>query len=239
MRLVVVGVGIGDPELLTARARACIGRAQLAVVGRDVPAAVLALLPPGCPRVDWDDAVVGGAVKVGVEYTYVVALVTGEPARVAHGLGPVSEIVPALRPEHLVEAFAGLAGAASLAVVDAEPGLGDRIVAASAAVDVLVLRVSGPLSADVTTALSAAQRPLHVVSRIATTEQRVLPTTPETILGDVARGPFPLLVVAGATAGPRWFAERPLFGRRIVLTRPEGQADASLALFREAGADAI
>jgi uroporphyrinogen III methyltransferase / synthase len=239
MKRVVVGVGIGDPELLTARARTCIGRADLAVVGPDVPEPVLALLPPGCPRLVLDEAVVGGALSVDVKYTYVVVLVTGEPARVAHGLGPVDEIVPALQAQHLLETFAGLAGAGSLAVVDAEPGVGDRISALSAAVDLLVLRARGPLSADVAAAIGRVRRPLHLVSGVATTDQRVLPTTAETLLRDMEVGPFPLLLVSGASAGPRWFAERPLFGRRIVLTRPEGQADASLALFREAGADAI
>ncbi|NOU31676.1 MAG: hypothetical protein HOO96_27560, partial [Polyangiaceae bacterium] len=210
MKRVVVGVGIGDPELLTARARSCIGRADLAVVGRDVPEPVLALLPPGCARLALDEAVVRGALSVDVKYTYVVVLVTGEPARVAHGLGPVDEIVPALQPQHLLETFAGLAGTGSLAVVDAEPGVGGRISALSAAVDVLVLRAAGPLPADVVAALVRARGPLHLVSRIATTEQRVLPTTPETLLRDAEGGPFPLLVVSGASAGSRWFAERPL-----------------------------
>ncbi len=237
MTLVVVGVGIGDPELLTARARTCIDRAQLAVVGRDVPERVLALLPPGCARIAWDPAA-GGALPVDAKYTHVVVLVV-EASQVAHRLGPVDEMVPALQPEQLLATFAGLCGAGSVAVADAEPGMGDRISALSAAADTLVLRASGPLPADVVAALARADGPLHLVARVATTAQQVVQTRVDAVVRDAAALGFPLLVVAGARAGARWFAERPLFGRRIVLTRPEGQADASLALFREAGADAI
>lgn len=53
----------------------------------------------------------------------------------------------------------------------------------------------------------------------------------------------PALAVIGAVAGMdeslNWFERRPLFGRRILLTRPEGSADAMVEALGEAGADVI
>ncbi len=236
MSLVVVGVGIGDPELLTARARTCIARAQVAIVGRDVAESVLALLPPACARIAWDDA---ASRAVDAQYTYVVALVCDDPARAARALGPVTEIVPALQPEHVLGAYAGLSCDGNVAVVDAEAATAARLSALSASCDVLVLRAPGALSPEVAAALAAVRGPLHLVARIGTPAQQVRETTAAGVLRDAAALGFPLLVVAGAGPGPGWFAARPLFGRRIVLTRPEGQADASISLFREAGAAAL
>ncbi len=55
--------------------------------------------------------------------------------------------------------------------------------------------------------------------------------------------PSPTLAVIGGVAGLdeglNWFERRPLFGRRVLLTRPRGEEAGMLAELREAGADAV
>lgn len=55
--------------------------------------------------------------------------------------------------------------------------------------------------------------------------------------------PSPTLAVIGGVAGLEealnWFERRPLFGRRVLLTRPRGHEDEMLEALREAGADAM
>ncbi len=70
--------------------------------------------------------------------------------------------------------------------------------------------------------------------------------TVEGTLGDIAsqaRESGAALLVVGAVVGLRqhlrWFDERPLFGRRIVVTRSLEQADELIEMLEERGADAI
>ena len=53
----------------------------------------------------------------------------------------------------------------------------------------------------------------------------------------------PALLVVGEVVQRRsslaWFEGRPLFGRRIVVTRPEGESDTSAALLEELGAEVL
>jgi uroporphyrinogen-III synthase len=62
-------------------------------------------------------------------------------------------------------------------------------------------------------------------------------------LADQAREGRPALLVVGAVAGLRqhlrWFDERPLFGRRIVVTRSREQAGELIEMLEERGAEAI
>jgi uroporphyrinogen III methyltransferase/synthase len=59
-------------------------------------------------------------------------------------------------------------------------------------------------------------------------------------LGSIALDP-PATIVIGAVAGLdlRWFESRPLFGRRIVVTRARDQASALTTRLRAAGADTL
>ena len=87
-----------------------------------------------------------------------------------------------------------------------------------------------------------AQYPCILVSCASTPEQRVL----ESSLADIkAEGamkdyPEPCLLIAGEVTRWRqhisWFENRPLFGKRLLLCRPEHQAQDSARLMRERGA---
>jgi uroporphyrinogen III methyltransferase/synthase len=53
----------------------------------------------------------------------------------------------------------------------------------------------------------------------------------------------PAVIVVGAVAGLastlRWFDQRPLFGKRVLITRPKGQASATSELVRLRGGEAV
>jgi uroporphyrinogen III methyltransferase/synthase len=81
-----------------------------------------------------------------------------------------------------------------------------------------------------------------LVYRATTPAQRTMEGT----LGDIAGQALdhePALLVVGAVAGLRqhlrWFDDRPLFGRRIVVTRSREQAGAFIDMLEERGAEAV
>ncbi|MEY4515482.1 MAG: hypothetical protein RLZZ450_7604 [Pseudomonadota bacterium] len=54
---------------------------------------------------------------------------------------------------------------------------------------------------------------------------------------------MPALTIVGAVVGLHeqlcWFQRQPLFGKRVLITRPEGQSDEMAQLLRDAGADPL
>ncbi|MEN1680253.1 MAG: uroporphyrinogen-III C-methyltransferase [Planctomycetota bacterium] len=95
-----------------------------------------------------------------------------------------------------------------------------------------------------------AETPVLLVRRCSLPDQR----THETTLGEVAGllAPDadgkrairpPLLAIVGDVARRRdaaaWFTGRPLFGQTVLVTRPEGQADAMADRLRELGAQVL
>ncbi len=89
------------------------------------------------------------------------------------------------------------------------------------------------------------QTPVALIQRGTTLEQQVLTGT----LGDIAEkaakagfGP-PAVIVIGEVAGLRerlkWFENRPLFGKRVLVTRARTQASALSGMLRERGAQPV
>jgi uroporphyrinogen III methyltransferase / synthase len=89
-----------------------------------------------------------------------------------------------------------------------------------------------------------ASTPLAVIHWGSLAQQRSLRGTLGEALAEPGRYslPSPALAVIGAVAGMdaslNWFEQRPLFGRRVLLTRPESAGWAMLEALEEAGADA-
>jgi uroporphyrinogen III methyltransferase/synthase len=91
----------------------------------------------------------------------------------------------------------------------------------------------------------AAETPAAMIRRGTTPDQETLTGT----LGDIARkaGELhfapPSILVVGGVVGLRevmnWFETKPLFGRGIVITRPEAQAEGLAELLRAQGARVI
>jgi uroporphyrinogen III methyltransferase/synthase len=88
-----------------------------------------------------------------------------------------------------------------------------------------------------------ASRPIAVISKATTPEQRTVSGTLADIESLAAALPPPAVIVTGGVVGLRerinWFESKPLFGRRIVVTRAREQASDLKRLFEESGAQVI
>jgi uroporphyrinogen III methyltransferase/synthase len=88
-------------------------------------------------------------------------------------------------------------------------------------------------------------RPVAVISKATTPEQRTVTGTLANIEGRVAEAnlPTPALIVVGDVVKLHdvinWFESKPLFGKRIVVTRAREQASELARLFEESGATVI
>jgi uroporphyrinogen III methyltransferase/synthase len=88
-------------------------------------------------------------------------------------------------------------------------------------------------------------RPVAVISKATTPEQRTVTGTLANIEGRVAEAnlPTPALIVVGEVVKLHdvinWFECKPLFGKRIVVTRAREQASELKRLFEESGATVI
>ncbi|MEO6991814.1 MAG: uroporphyrinogen-III synthase, partial [Candidatus Baltobacteraceae bacterium] len=85
--------------------------------------------------------------------------------------------------------------------------------------------------------------PVAIIREGTKPQQATLIGTLATIVDDVARERFaaPAIVVIGNVVRERipWFEEGPLFGKRVLVTRPAGGADAFVAALWEAGAEPV
>ena len=88
-------------------------------------------------------------------------------------------------------------------------------------------------------------RPIAVISKATTPEQRTVVGTLATIEAKLARAnlPTPALIVVGDVVKLHdvinWFETKPLFGKKIVVTRAREQASDLKRLFEESGASVI
>jgi uroporphyrinogen III methyltransferase/synthase len=102
-------------------------------------------------------------------------------------------------------------------------------------------------SAALVAAGKSPRTPVAIVRRCSFPDQQTIYST----LGEVATllgggtGKLrpPAVVIVGDVARQRraenWFTSRPLFGRTVLITRPEGQGDALAARLRNLGADVM
>lgn len=89
--------------------------------------------------------------------------------------------------------------------------------------------------------------PVAIVRRCSLPDQQTIYTTLGDVDGVLAGGadklrpPAAIIVgdVAQARDAPNWFTSRPLFGRTVLVTRPEGQADELASWLRNLGAEVL
>jgi uroporphyrinogen III methyltransferase/synthase len=89
----------------------------------------------------------------------------------------------------------------------------------------------------------SATRPIAVISKATTPQQRTVTGTLENIEQRAAGIETPALIVVGGVVALReainWFESKPLFGKRVVVTRAREQASELKRLLEEAGAQVV
>jgi len=182
----------------------------------------------------------------------------GEEAEVLREAGIPFEIIPGVTSAVAVPAYAGIplthrSHTSSVAFVtgheDLTKGESDIDWAALAGIGTLVflmgVKTLQAIAENLIRCGKAAETPAALIRRGTTPDQETLTGT----LGDIARKAGerrfapPAILVVGGVVGLRetmnWFETKPLFGRGIVVTRPEAQAEGLAELLRAQGARVI
>ncbi|WP_394842391.1 uroporphyrinogen-III synthase [Pendulispora brunnea] len=251
MTVVFVAAPPGWKDWLSTRAHDALASCDSLVHASDVDTDVLDLAVKAT-RYEGDAA---RAIELAREGHSVVRLTRDEAldeVELAAKAGIAFEIAPAVRPETAVTSFGGvpLGGeGTSYAVLHAREGLGPRDWASLAhATDTLVAQVSRATLDEVVAALLEHGRspdtPALALTDLGRPSQRIevgrladIATRARRLPGDART-----LVVGEAVARRQvfaWFDRRPLFGKRVLVTRTAEQSRTMLTMLRLRGADAI
>jgi uroporphyrinogen III methyltransferase/synthase len=269
MTVYLVGAGPGDPGLLTVRAHELLRTAEVVVHDRLVEPGLLDLAEgaeridvgkaPGGP-VD-QERINQILVERGRVSDRVVRLKGGDPFVFGRGgeealalvaAGVAFEIVPGISSAIAVPAYAGVPVthrglATSFTVVTGHSRFSvDRetnweALAAVGGTVVVLMGVAhrGRIAGRLMAGGLAADTPVAAVRWGTRPEQ----TTVRTTLARLGDTPLesPVTLVIGAVAGLDlgWYERRPLFGRRVVVTRARHQASALSERLRALGAQAV
>ncbi|HEV3484602.1 MAG TPA: uroporphyrinogen-III C-methyltransferase [Vicinamibacterales bacterium] len=270
----LVGVGPGDPSLISARGQKYLETADVVVYDHRVHARLLRLARADAERIDVgpaaptpleQEAISILLVEKAREGKTVVRLKLGDPfvfdsggkeALLLHEHAVPFEVVPGIPTE--------IGGAAYAGIPVTYPGAGDLLTFVrgnesetdtgpdvdwpklAALGGTIVCHAGARQIGRITQALLAHGRPPQ--ESAALVYDATLPTqrTVEGTLADLAGAALegrPALLVLGSVAGLRqhlrWFDDRPLFGKRIVVTRSREQAGELIERLEECGADPI
>ena len=198
----------------------------------------------------------------------VVRLKGGDPAvfgRLAQEIGALAaagvsfEVVPGITAALAAGSYAGIMlthrdEASAVALVTgheqpdkAESGLDFAALAAFPGTLVFYMGVTTARhwGGELLAAGKPADTPAAVVRHSSWPSQQVIPTTLARVADemDAAHLRPPVIVVVGqvaaAAAAYNWFAKRPLFGRRVLVTRPLDQAETLCSRLSELGAECL
>ncbi len=256
-----VGAGPGDENLLTVRAAALIGRADLVVAPQWIGEGLGHLLKPGATLADsdaqlQDPKILIKAAKAG---QLAVRLFGGDPFMFCNAATDAAacakarvpfEIVPGVSAATAVPEYAGIPltadAAGEVRMIHASEV--SRVTFTDGTLVILGAE-SGPV--DLGKMLIAAgwaeTAPLAITWNGTTTDQHTVVGTLGTIAADLkaagvslltAHGPAVAVVGEGVSAQPSlsWFETKPLFGWRVLVPRTKEQADEVCDLLRARGA---
>ncbi len=267
MRIVhLVGTGPGDPGLLTLRAARLLAAADAVVLDERVPDSVIAMarekaelhrVAAGEP-----EAALRLLSELAGSMEVVVRLYAGDPfllnsgaadAAALHEVGIEVDVVPGVARALGAAVCAGvalpMAGDGAVTVSGVEAARISERAAALAEGDVLLVegstaefrQMAGDPGSE-----AAADLPGTLVTHPATARQRVVTGPLHRMVGEAgsgagAAGEAVLIVGEAAARAPRltWYEQRPLFGRRIVVTRPREQAAEFVTRLEELGAEVV
>ncbi|MEE8507849.1 MAG: uroporphyrinogen-III C-methyltransferase [Myxococcota bacterium] len=278
-KVVLVGAGPGDPDLITVRGAAVLGVADAVVYDSLAARELLDLAPPGAVRIDVgkrghdpptrsQPETMELLISLAREGKTVVRLKGGDPFVFGRGgeeagacseAGVPFEVVPGVSSVIGALAYAGIPVsdrryAASFAVVtghkDPIPVTGDtRWEALAGAVDTLVILMGMRNLESIVGRVLAGGRspetPAAVVMNGTLSSQRVVEAPLGELVARVGEAGLsaPAVVVIGDVVRLRsklaWFERLPLFGFRVLVTRPRHQANPLAAALRSMGAESV
>jgi uroporphyrinogen III methyltransferase / synthase len=256
-----VGAGPGDENLLTVRAAALIGRADLVVAAQWVGERFAHLLKPGATLADSDAQLADPKllIKAAKAGQLAVRLFAGDPFMFCNAAADAAacakarvpfEVVPGVSAATAVPAYAGIPlttdATGDVRIIHA--GEVSRVSVSDGSLVILGAE-TGPV--DLGKMLIAAgwaeTSPFAITWNGTTTDQHTVVGTLGTIAADLkaagvslltAHGPAVAVVGEGAAVQPAlsWFETKPLFGWRVLVPRTKEQADEVCDLLRARGA---
>jgi len=256
-----VGAGPGDESLLTVRAAALIGRADLVVAPQWVGERLSHLLKPGATLADSDAQLADPKllIKAAKAGQLAVRLFAGDPFMFCNAAGEAAacakarvpfEVVPGVSAATAVPEYAGVPlttdATGDVRIIHA---IEVSRVSVSDGTLVILGAESGPV--DLGKMLIAAgwaeTSPFSITWNGTTTDQHTVVGTLGSIAADLkaagvslltAHGPAVAVVGEGVSAqhALSWFETKPLFGWRVLVPRTKEQADEVCDLLRARGA---
>jgi uroporphyrinogen III methyltransferase/synthase len=274
----LVGAGPGHPGLLTLRAVECLGRADLVLYDRLVPARIVEHAPPSARRICVTELaphhverccpILNMMLQAARQGQRVVRLKGGDPFVFGRGGEEAEalrqadipyEIVPGVSAGLAAAVYAGVplthrghASAVALVTGHEDPSkresaLDWSVLAGFPGTLVVYMGIArlAPIVAALIQHGKPANTPAAVVQLATMGDQRTV-TAPLSELPDAVRAAglaAPAIVLIGPVVALRsrlaWSEDRPLFGKRVLITRPRDQAADLAARLEELGAEAV
>lgn len=264
----LVGAGPGDPELLTLKGRRALRKASVVLYDNLAPEQVLEYAPADALRIYVgkkrshhafsQEEICALLIEHARAGKTVVRLKGGDPYLFGRGgeeaealfdAGIPFEVIPGVTAAAGIAAYSGvpLTHRAHSSAVSVVTGHDARVIDCHA--DTLVILMGLTYFDAIARQLIAGGRepdtPAIAVRWGTRPDQETLAGTLETLPGLIeAHGMKPpATIIVGEAARLHeklnWFERLPLFGKRIVVTRPRGQASGMVEMLRELGAQPI
>jgi uroporphyrinogen III methyltransferase/synthase len=169
------------------------------------------------------DATADELIALGRQAKRVVRTVPGDPLESARVVAEVLAVAGAGVPVEIVPGIGIASAAATFAGV-----LGRSVCVPSAGVGEAVSGVAG-------------DAPVTIITDVGHPSQRVVVTTAREAAANARGLGHATVVLVFGSPDPRlrWFERRPLFGKRVLVTRAREQAGSAATLLREQGAEPL